>query len=176
MRAVPAKKQYPGPQANIVLIGMPTAGKTTLASLLHEYTGREVVEMDETIAAVLDMSIRECFERYGEGYFRDLETAEAKRLRNAEGKIISCGGGIIKREENMRYLAENGVIFWIDRDPQKLFPTDSRPLSSNQSDLARLYEERKDLYSRYCDYRISNNTTPQEAVMRILEVLNTLHG
>ncbi len=142
---------------NIVLIGMPTSGKTTVTDLLAVRTGIEKIEMDEELVKMLGTSIRECFDTKGEQYFRDKETELAKSLRHGGGKIISCGGGVIKREENMRYLSENGIIIWLSRDPENLYPTDSRPLSATRESIDKLYAERRALYDRYSDVVLDNN-------------------
>lgn len=158
-------------ELNIVLIGMPTSGKTTVSGLLGERTGRKVVEMDDEIEKILGTSIRKCFEEKGEAYFRNLETQQAEKLGKVKNCIISCGGGVIKRPVNMKYLSENGIICWIRRDPGKLFPADTRPLSSNRMQLEKLYEERLPLYEKYSDYEIDNNGTLEDTVRQILEII-----
>ena len=148
---------------NIVIIGMPTSGKTTLSALLSGISTRPVIEMDEMIEKKLGMSIARCFAEKGEEYFRDAETQTAKDLRGLSGCIISCGGGVIKRRENMRYLSENGLIILIDRNLEKLFPSDERPLSSSRQAIRKLYEEREPLYRLYHDLTVDNNTDPESA-------------
>lgn len=153
---------------NIVLIGMPTSGKTTLAEMIASHTGRPLLEMDEVLVDRLGMSIKDCFAQYGEAYFRHMETELAKDLRNKEGIVISTGGGIIKNEENMRYLHENGIVIAIDRDPTLLYPTDSRPLSSTVDAVKVLYEERKYLYKKYSDVVVDNNGSLQNTFDEIM--------
>ena len=150
---------------------MPTSGKTTLAQMVREETGLRVIELDDIITEKLGTSIRECFETYGEEYFRDLETETAESVRGVQGCIISCGGGIIRRPGNMEALSENGIVLWIDRAPAYLFASESRPLSSSLEAVRRLYEERKELYRKYCDVRIENNGTLKEAAEQILQVI-----
>lgn len=154
---------------NIVLIGMPTSGKTTLASLLGKETGREVIEMDEVITKKLGTSIETCFETKGEAYFRKIETETAEELRTSTCKVISCGGGIIKNQANLRALSENGIIVWIQRDLSHLYATKDRPLTGDESYMKKLYEERKPLYEKYSDIRIDNNGTLAEALQEIME-------
>ena len=160
-------------ETSLVLIGMPTAGKTTLAGLVCEMTGRGVIETDDVVAAMLGTSIRECFETKGETYFRDRETEAVRSIRRKRGMIISCGGGVIKRPENMEILAENGRIVWIDRNVDKLFPSDSRPLSSSREAVLKLYEERHALYEKYSDIRIPNDRTPEDAAEAIVRYMNS---
>lgn len=154
---------------NIVIIGMPTSGKTTFSKIIAEKTGREAVEMDDLIERKLGTTIRECFDTKGEKYFRDIETEVAEECRNLQKKVISCGGGIIKREDNMRYLSENGIIVWLERAPENLYPTDSRPLSDNNDAIYRLYKERRALYEKYSDVTIDNNSTAEHTVRELLE-------
>lgn len=155
---------------NIVLIGMPTSGKTTIAEMIASRTGRALLEMDEVLVDRLGMSIKDCFAQYGEGYFRKMETELARDLRDKEGIVISTGGGIIKNEENMRYLHESGIVIAIDRDPALLYPTDSRPLSSNVEALQALYEERKYLYEKYSDVVVDNNGSLQDTFDEIMKI------
>ena len=158
---------------NIVLIGMPTSGKSTIAQSLAKTLNRPLIEMDAELEQQLGTSIAECFANYGETYFRDLESNLAKSIP-ANGSVVSCGGGIIKRKENMRHLSRNSIIFWIDRDIELLYGSEDRPLSRSKEDMMKLYEERKDLYAAYSDVRIENNGTLKEAEDRILQVLE--HG
>ena len=129
--------------------------------------------MDAELERQLGTSIAECFEKHGETYFRDLESNLAKSIP-ANGSVVSCGGGIIKRKENMRYLSRNSIIFWIDRDIELLYGSEDRPLSRSKEDMMKLYDERKDLYAAYSDVRIENNGTLKEAEDKILQVLE--HG
>ena len=156
---------------NIVLIGMPTSGKTTVSGILAEKTGREVVEMDAEIEKILGTSIRECFETKGEFWFRSLETKVAEKLSEGKGMIISCGGGVVKVYETMRLLSMNGLVLWLKRDLSQLFPTDTRPLSGTRDDLGRLYEERLPLYSSCADIPIDNTGDLSETIKSILEVI-----
>lgn len=155
---------------NIVLIGMPTSGKTTLAEMVASYTGMPLLEMDEVLVDRLGMSIKDCFMQYGEAYFRKMETELARDLRDKEGIVISTGGGIIKNEENMRYLHENGIVIAIDRDPSLLYPTDSRPLSSTEDAVKVLYAQRKYLYQKYSDVVVDNNGSLQDTFDEIMKI------
>lgn len=155
---------------NIVLIGMPTSGKTTLAGMLKERTGREVVEMDDEIAKKLGTTIKQCFAEKGEAYFRQIEMETAEQLQNRDGIIISCGGGVIKNENTMRALSANGIVIWIQRDLSSLFATDSRPLTGNEEYMKNLYQERKGLYQKYCDAVALNNGSLNDAVEEIVKI------
>ena len=163
----PCMHQLLGERRNIVLIGMPTAGKSTIAQALGEKLNRHVVEMDDEIVDTLGTSIKTCFEKRGEAYFRNIETEVAKSHRNASGEIISCGVGVIKTEETMRYLSENGIVVYLKRDLSHLYPSDSRPLSSSEEAVKKMYEERLPLYTKYRDIEIENNGAVDKTVRNI---------
>ena len=152
----------------IVLIGMPTCGKSTIAEVIAQRTGREWIEMDAILEERIGMPIRQCFEEQGEAYFRAKESELANELTEGNA-VISCGGGVIKNPENMRALSRNGKVFWIDRDVNLLYGTSSRPLSQSKEAIQQLYAERRPLYERYADVRIANNGTLEEAVSAILQ-------
>ena len=154
---------------NIVLIGMPSGGKTTIANILGKKLQREVLEMDDLIVQKIGMPIRTYIEQFKEEAFRQQEIEMAKELRNHHHTIISCGGGIVLKEDSMNYLKENGCIVFIDRDLNKLLISDDRPLSNTQEKLNQLYQQRYDLYRKYSDIIIDNNGDLHDTVDRIIE-------
>lgn len=158
-------------QRSLVLIGMPSAGKSTIGSLLAQVLHRRLVEMDALLEEKTGTSICDIFAHQGEEGFRRQERALAARLKEAPGTVISTGGGIVKDPVNMFHLQENGLVLWLRRDLALLQGTPDRPLSRNREDLKRLYEERKDLYARYADLVIDNNGTPAETVQAVLAAL-----
>ena len=141
---------------NIVFIGMPGSGKSTAGKFVSEFYKKELLDIDEMIVKKAGMSIPEIFERFGEDHFRNLETECAKEAGKLTGKIISCGGGIIKRAENLYNLAQNGKICWIKRDLENL-ATDGRPLSSGYEALVKMEKERTPKYQAFADEIIENN-------------------
>lgn len=149
---------------NIVLIGMPTSGKTTISSVFAREMGWKLIEMDDEIEKTMGMTITDCFAQKGEAFFRRLETQVAKDLRNASGCVISTGGGVIKNSENLRYLGENGLVAWLDRRIDQLFPSDSRPLSQSIDALRKMYAERQPVYRWLCDVRLDNTGTISDTV------------
>ncbi len=155
---------------NIVLIGMPGCGKSTVASLLGKATGRPVLESDEEIVRLAGKSIPEIFRQDGEEAFRDLETRVLRDLGARTGCVISTGGGCVTREENRALLRQNGRVFWLERDVRAL-DRRGRPLSQMR-DPASLYGERAPLYRGFADARIDNDGPPEWAAARILEVLS----
>lgn len=156
---------------NIVLIGMPTSGKTTIARRLAKQLNRNCYEMDLLLEEQFQTTIANIFHTKGEAYFREAETKLAKKLAQKENAVISCGGGIILNPENMEALKKNGIIFWIHRSLEKLYISLDRPLLVNQEALKRLYEERYHLYQSYSDYEIQNNGTIEEAIQEIINCL-----
>ncbi|MBR0399261.1 MAG: hypothetical protein IJH95_00375 [Mogibacterium sp.] len=156
---------------NIILIGMPSSGKTTVARMLAGQTDMPMLDMDAQIERQSKMSIPRIFAAQGEEAFRDMETELCRKLQDRQGHIISTGGGVVKRKENMRMLSHNGLIVWLDRDPALLELEKGRPLVSTAGDYERLHLERGPLYERYCDIHIINNGTPEDAARKILSFL-----
>ena len=154
---------------NIVIVGMPGSGKSTVSQALGELLGRPVIDTDAEIERRAGMTIPDIFARYGEAHFRTLETEVLQDMGKLSGQIISTGGGSVTREENYVPLHQNGTILWIERDLEKL-ARDGRPLSLN-GDLAQMYEKRRPCYERFADIRIDNNGSMDETVSRIMEVL-----
>lgn len=154
---------------NVVLVGMPGSGKGTVAALLAEKCGRQVFDSDILVEEKAGMTIPQIFERYGEEYFRDLESEALKELGSRSGIVLATGGGSVLRECNYDPLHQNGVIFWLQRDVDSL-PRDGRPISQ-RSDLAELYEKRKARYERFADHIVDNNGSAEQTVRRIMELL-----
>ena len=152
---------------NIILIGMPGCGKSTVAARLHALTGRPVLDADERVAELAGKSIPEIFAVSGEEGFRELETQALTELGKASGAVIATGGGCVTRAENYPLLHQNGTIFWLERDASVL-PRDGRPLSQG-ADLQAMFEKRAPLYARFADHRIDNNRAVDDAARDILE-------
>ena len=142
---------------NIVLIGMPSSGKTLTGKALCKYIDKTVVDTDAVIVERSGMSIKEMFARHGEAYFRQWEHDVIEEFSKQNGLIIATGGGAIKNEENIQNLKQNGIVMFIDRDLEHLLVTDDRPLSKDANAVAKLYEERYPLYTKYGDLRVPNN-------------------
>ena len=130
---------------NIVLTGMPGSGKSTVGNLLH-VDGFEFIDIDAEVEKRCGCSIKEMIQAKGETYFRDLETEVIRDVSSQSCRIISTGGGAILREENVRLLSQNGKLFFLDADLNRLQATASRPLSDTPEKLQKLYAERIDIY------------------------------
>ena len=155
---------------NLVLIGMPGAGKTTVGRLLAQMTGRDFIDLDEEIVRRTGKPISALFAEDGEARFRDLESDLIRELAPVGGRIIATGGGAIGRAENRIRLRQNGRLFFLDPPPEALRPTPDRPLGDTAEKLRRLYEQRRPLYIAAADHTIPDRPTPEQAARRILEL------
>lgn len=157
---------------NIVLIGMPTSGKSTIAKKLSESLKRPCYDIDTMIKERTHKSIPQIFNEEGEEYFRQFEREITLEVGSKSGAIISCGGGVIKQSQNQWALNSNGWIFFIDR-PLELLKADSyRPLADDIKKLAKLYEERYPIYLDWCHFHIINDKTIDDCVNSIKEVIS----
>ncbi len=155
-------------QKNIILIGMPGCGKSTLGKKLAEKTGRTFLDADEAIREKAGMSIPEIFEKQGETGFRNLETEVLCALGKKSGLVLATGGGCVTRAENYPLLHQNGTIIWLMRDAASL-PRDGRPLSQN-ADLLKMYEIRRPLYASFADLQIENRFETEDMTERVLSL------
>lgn len=154
---------------NIVIIGMPGSGKTTVSTMLAEKLGRKIFDTDTIVSENAGMTIPEIFAAQGEAGFRRLETEATAEVGKLSGNIISTGGGVVTVAENYELLHQNGVIVWIERDTSKL-ARDGRPISLS-SDLNELYAARLPLYDRFADIKADNNGDINNTVNTIMEMI-----
>ncbi len=153
---------------NIILIGMPGSGKSTVGTMLAEKLNRKFLDADTAIIEKAGKPIPEIFSQSGESGFRELETLVLRELGKQSGLIIATGGGCVTREENYPLLRQNGHIIWLQRDIQQL-PTDGRPLSQANK-LSEMYQIRKPMYERFADCSVNNNGTPEQTIRQILKM------
>lgn len=163
-------------EKSITLIGLPGCGKTTVGNLLSDKLKYEFVDMDFYIENKQQKSIIELF-RNGEDYFRNIETETCKVLGEKSKTIISSGGGVIKKSINIEYLKKNSIVVFIDRPVENILgdiQVEKRPLLANGKEvLYKLYDERYDLYKKYCDYRVENTGSLDEIVDKIAKLRNS---
>ena len=156
---------------NLILIGVMGCGKSTVGRILAKRLNMRFVDMD----AILEErhgSIVELFAQQGEEAFRDLESDLARELSTEEGLVVSTGGGIVKREENLQCLRQNGRVFFLDRPAATILKTlkvDNRPLlKDNPERLHEILAQRYPLYLAQCDVRIKAGGSLRQTVSRIL--------
>ena len=154
---------------NILLIGMPGCGKSTVGKLLAEITNRKFADADELIVSMTGKPIPQIFAETGEAGFRDFETRALEELCKQSGLVIATGGGCVTQDRNYPLLHQNGRIIWLKRDIKDL-STEGRPLSQ-RTPLEQMYHLRKPMYEGFADCVIDNSGTPEETAKNILEVL-----
>ncbi|HQC55102.1 MAG TPA: shikimate kinase [Clostridia bacterium] len=147
---------------NIILVGMPGCGKSTIGKALADKMSRPFYDTDDEIIKLEKTSIDDIFESKGEKYFRDIESKVISNLGSLSGAIISLGGGAVLRDENRNTLARNGIIVYIKRDLEKL-AVEGRPLSKS-SNLEQMAKQRKPIYEAFSSYTVENNQSLEEVV------------
>ena len=156
---------------NLVLIGMPGSGKSAVGRLLAEKTGLPFCDTDQLIVEKAGKPITEIFRDSGEQAFRDLESEVIRDLSLRGGIIVSTGGGAVLRPENVTALKQNGRLFWLDRNPDALIPTDDRPLADTADKMKRLYAERLPVYKSAADEIIPVHDIPEKVAEIILSTI-----
>ncbi len=152
-------------RTNIVLVGMPGCGKTTVGRELAKLTGKPLVDLDGEIVRRAGKSIPEIFAQEGEKAFRDLESRVLAETCAKDGQVIATGGGAVLRPENQTAMRRTGRVYWLRRDLNVL-PKEGRPLSQKGS-LEEMYRIRKPLYEAAADFRVDNDQTAAEAAQQI---------
>lgn len=144
---------------DLILIGLPASGKTTVGRQLARRLDMPFFDCDEAIEAAAGCSVSDIFARHGEAYFRELEHRTLETLCRKEGCVIATGGGAVLREDNRLLLQRSGTAFWLDRPLADIISTDfqtGRPLLTvGRKALERLAAERRALYAACAHYRIA---------------------
>ena len=157
---------------NIVLIGMPGSGKSTLGRYLAEMLDREFIDADPEIEKDAGKTISELF-AVSEDYFRRQETITTKRLAKLQDKVLAMGGGVVLRQENIINLKENGLIIFLDRSPEDIVgdvDTETRPLlAAGRQRIYDLYAQRKALYRAAADVTVQNKGDLKEVLLQLAE-------
>ena len=140
---------------NIVLIGMPGCGKTTIGKLIAQSCGKTFVDTDSMITGKTGMTVNDIFKKYGENEFRKLESEAVREASEKVGQVIATGGGAVLRSENVDVLRMNGRIYFLDRPVDMLVPTQDRPLACSAEAIRKRYEERLPIYLSAADEVVS---------------------
>ena len=158
---------------NIVLIGMPACGKSTIGYWLSKKIGYPLLDTDKYLEEKENRIISDIFSNEGEEYFRNLETKYLKELSEKKGFIISTGGGAVKKKENIDILKKNGIVIFLNREINDISKENHkhRPLLQDINNIQKLYDERIDLYKKYSDIIIKNNDDMSIIVDRIITAL-----
>lgn len=154
---------------NIILVGMPGCGKTTIGRLLARETGKQFVDADEALEARVGRKITDIIPIDGEAAFRRMETETLAELGKQSGFVIATGGGCVTQERNYPLLHQNGTILWLTRALDKL-PTEGRPLSQTGK-LQQMLATRQPMYRRFADAVIENDGTVEETLAQIRAAL-----
>ncbi len=154
---------------NLVLIGMPGCGKSTIGKLLAERLGKTFVDADKKIVELSGKTIPEIFAKDGEEAFRKWETEVLSQLGKQSSLVIATGGGCVTKEHNYHLLHQNGTILWLKRDWNTL-PTEGRPLSTG-ANLQELYNIRQPMYEYFADLTVDNNITIEQSISNIVKRL-----
>ena len=162
---------------NIVLIGMPGCGKSTLGRSLAEMLGRDFIDADSEIEKDAGKTIPELF-AVSEEFFRNQETRTTKRLSALQDKVLAMGGGVVLRQENIASLKENGLIIFLDRSPADIIgdvDTQTRPLlAAGRQRICDLYAQREELYRAAADVIVQNKGGIQEVLSKLTEAAKAL--
>ena len=154
---------------NIILIGMPGCGKTTIGASLARILSRPLKDADAELEQAVGRKITEILLTDGEASFRSLESETLLDLGKQSGLVIATGGGCVTIPNNYEKLHRNGTIVWLKRDLD-LLPTDGRPLSQT-GHLQEMYQKRAPLYARFADFSVENSGDPQETAEEIIRIL-----
>ena len=166
---------------NVFLIGFMGTGKSTVAAYLREKHGYQLVEMDAMIESRAGMTITQIFERYGEAYFRDLETELVKEIGVSEKQVVSCGGGVVLREENVRIMKQSGMVVMLTASPanilKRVSSDENRPILKGNKNVAfieGLLEKRRERYEEAADVRVATDEKTIEQIGE--EILEKVRG
>ena len=165
---------------NIMLIGFMGVGKTTVSKELSKKLGMPEVDMDSYIVEHEKMEIKDIFEQYGEEYFRKVETNCLAEVQKSKGKIVSCGGGAVLKDENVKLMKDGGIILLLTATPETVYNrvknNNDRPIlngNMNVEYISSLMDKRKNRYLEVADLIIS--TDDKSVVEIVKEIENHLH-
>ncbi len=157
---------------NIVLIGMPSSGKTTVGKSLAESLNRKFYDTDVLIEEKTGLHPSVIIKEQGEEAFRNIESEVIAQVSAVSGAVIATGGGAVLREENRNNLSKNGAVWFLDRPLSNLITTSDRPLSSDKEMLQKRYEERYPIYTSAADFTVSGEKSVEEICIVIKKEMN----
>ena len=155
---------------NIVLVGMPGSGKSTVAKLIGQMTGREVIDTDLEIEKQYNLTIPQIFERFSQQDFRQTESRCIMELCKQKSKVIATGGGAVINTDNIRYMRQNSTVVFVKRDISRL-ATVGRPLSKSTQELEKMYQIRLPMYKKASDFEVDINENPEKCAKQIMEII-----
>ena len=169
---------------NIILIGFMGTGKSTISEYLGEKYAMDIIEMDQEIVKRENMSISDIFEKYGEEYFRNLETQLLIEMQSRTHTIVSCGGGVAMREENVAEMKKNGRVVLLTATPttilERIKDNNERPLLEGNKNLAFIEElmaKRREKYEKAADVVIyTDEKTVSEIGEELISKLRKMEG
>lgn len=159
---------------NIILIGMPSAGKSSVGRSIARQTNRPLFDTDEMVAHTAGKTIREIFEESGESAFRKMEAEAVLHAASRSGAVIATGGGTVLDPKNAEYLRQNGLLLFLNRSPALLTPTPDRPLSQDSAAMQKKYRERLPVYRALCDAAVPGDGTVEETAALALSAFESL--
>ncbi len=158
---------------NLILIGMPSCGKSTVGKRLAQKTGRPFLDADEEFAKVFGTTPAQVITERGEDVFRAMEHELLCSLGKQSGIVLACGGGAVIRAENYAPLHQNGILIYLKRELSRL-SSKGRPLSANSSP-EELYRRRKAFYEAFADLTVESTEVPDDTADAMLAALSRLH-
>lgn len=158
-------------KSNIVLVGMPTSGKSTIGKALAKSLNKKFIDVDKEIVKKAGNSIKEIFKEKGEVYFRTVESQVIESLSRESNLVIATGGGSVLDQKNVKRLKRNGYLIFIDRPLNLLIAADDRPLSANRINLKNLYQERYNIYKTVSDVTVINDKDLDFVLKKVLEAI-----
>jgi len=161
-------------QKNLILIGMPGSGKSTIGKFVAAQLGRPLVDTDKSIEKATGRTIQALFQAEGEQGFRLRETRLLAELGQKSGLVITTGGGCVTQAVNHQHLAQNGVIVFLKR-PLAYLPRTGRPLSL-AGDLRAMYQTRLPQYQKFANFTIYNTKSPKLVAKKIVEATHEALG
>ena len=155
---------------NIILVGLPGSGKTTIAKVIAAKLGRPCIDVEKLISMKAGVPLSTVYMAYGERYYRELETETLKKITQNGGQVIACESGAILSKENQYYIRQNGYVVWLTRELSGL-KFDGVPLIRNYDALKRLDEERTPIYKFLADIKIEVTDNVEKTVSEIINIM-----